>query len=422
MTSGPIAKILEGVARLTSGLGRATRHIAHNEYESRAGRLSTGTHGLVDTDHTHGISGRGFERNRSRYNLTPPLDPARAVGQRRYSKDEFITMWEAKIGRKMTSDELETLDKGCVGVTMLHLGLTGRRHPSTALAFADPVSHRAVARVEEILAPGDIVNKDVNNRQKWLRDSEKKLEHERNQPGATEDSPEVQKALVAVETDRKELEYARLNAADVMADMSKEYEKEMKEIRRESKVEGDKRTFERVSTYAEKIDDILAQKPKDASEFMRMIRADKDLAPLYDIVYELPPGKPSDWETAIYAKHFWSGQEMVTDSSGKLVVSGDNIIQTGATHYPQPNNFTPDEVTGRVDMRLDFSQAKPGFINYDYGFYDTTNGNWWHANHNEANDPDDPMRILQSTSEKFFSGYSDFDSSVICLGLVNKSR
>lgn len=37
------------------------------------------------------------------------------------------------------------------------------------------------------------------------------------------------------------------------------------------------------------------------------------------------------------------------------------------------------------------------------------------------NDPERPMKIYQSSSNTFFGSYQDFDSSVICIGFVDRS-
>lgn len=79
-------------------------------------------------------------------------------------------------------------------------------------------------------------------------------------------------------------------------------------------------------------------------------------------------------------------------------------------------------------MSGDHNWGKPGYANFDYGIYDEQTGSWWHANHADyrvysvGGDPLDPMKVYQSTPERFFSSYSDFDSAVICIGFVKNTE
>jgi len=59
--------------------------------------------------------------------------------------------------------------------------------------------------------------------------------------------------------------------------------------------------------------------------------------------------------------------------------------------------------------------GQPGFVNFDYAFWDEDSNSFWHANHMDYGDPADPMIVLQSTKEKFAQGYRDFDRVVYCI-------
>ncbi|MEV2226817.1 hypothetical protein AB0E01_44340 [Nocardia vinacea] len=198
----------------------------------------------------------------------------------------------------------------------------------------------------------------------------------------------------------------------------------MLDARHEARIAGDTRTFEKVSNYAQKFRDILATKPVNIEEFMRQVKAEPELAQLRGVDDHLPSDNPSEWTPVIYSKHFWSGQEMVRDSNGNLVFK-EGKFETRATNTPDSSRFEPNPTTGQVSMSGDHNEAKPGYVNFDYGLYDEQTGNWWHANHADprvypaAGHPlHDPMKVYQSTPEKFFSSYSDFDSSVIGIGFV----
>ena len=89
-----------------------------------------------------------------------------------------------------------------------------------------------------------------------------------------------------------------------------------------------------------------------------------------------------------------------------------------------PTAFRADPTTRRVDMTGYDYRDRPGFVNFDYGFWDEAVGCFWHANHMEYNPPrpKDPMKVFQSTRDKFAHkltekgetryGYRDFDRVV----------
>ncbi len=113
----------------------------------------------------------------------------------------------------------------------------------------------------------------------------------------------------------------------------------------------------------------------------------------------------------MFAKLFWSNQ----GSWDERVDADDKA-------------FLPDE-KGEVDMtgyrykgRVK-ADKKSGYVNFDYGFWDDTTQCFWHANHMEHKDPEkqkeDPMKVLQSTKEKFAKGYIDFDRIIYCVAEAN---
>jgi hypothetical protein len=78
---------------------------------------------------------------------------------------------------------------------------------------------------------------------------------------------------------------------------------------------------------------------------------------------------------------------------------------TGGKSYPaQPG-------TGRVDMSAYDYKAKPGWVNFDYGWYDEDTGNYWHANEGGPS-----MEVYQSTPTEFAKPYGGFDRQVFCVG------
>ncbi|UAK34560.1 hypothetical protein K8O92_12375 [Nocardia asteroides] len=413
---------LEGTYRGPIGADglRAVGH-GHRELdESNARALERAMDGSASSD---GRSAR----------LAPPLDPHKWVNrhglpetQRQYHVDDYIRMWQRHHGRPMTTREVTVLRLGCVGVTKLHLGqLDLTKVPPANLAFADPSTHRVIQNAEKVLAPGEVANAKVKTYRKLLTEAENTVKKHGMNWSYTDTDGITRSAPDHIRHVKKTLEQAKVEARETWSELAKEHIKEMRDARRDARVEGDMRTFEKVQNYARKFEDILATKPADAEEFMRRVKSDPDLAQLRGVEDHLPPGNPSEWKPVIYSKHFWSGQEMARDSSGNLVKNKDGLIETRAKETPDATRFTPDPTTGQVDMSGDYDQPKPGHTNCDYGLYDEETGSWWHANHGdwrefpEFGDPAlDPMKVYQSTPEKFFSGYPDFDSSVICIGFA----
>jgi hypothetical protein len=114
---------------------------------------------------------------------------------------------------------------------------------------------------------------------------------------------------------------------------------------------------------------------------------------------------PKQW--IVFGMHFWSNQDPDRDKR-KL---------------PDHSAFLPGP-DGKVDMTGYKNRARPGFINFDYGYWDDSTQSHWHANHTDYDyPPDDPMLVYQSTRAKFSHvfeetpgetryGYKDFDREI----------
>ncbi|WP_406265611.1 FHA domain-containing protein [Nocardia sp. NBC_00881] len=389
---------------------------------------AAGSRSVSDEDRQ---TGRGSERL-----LASPLDPQNVVNryglpetQRRYLVDDYIKMWERQHGREMTPEEQKVLFQGCIGVTKIGIGQTELNSlPPMNLAFADPDSHRVIQYAENVLAPGEVANAEVRFWRKRLNEA-KNIVRERGMNWSYEYSDgNISSASERIQYLEDNLERARAEAREIWSDLAKGHIKGMLDARREARIEGDRRTFEKVQNYVQKFKDILATRPADVGEFMRLVKADPELSQLRGVDYHLPTGDPSEWKPIIFSKHFWSGQELVLDSKGYPVVTEGGKVVTRATQTPDPTRFAPDLTTGQVNMSGDHNWGKPGYANFDYGIYDEQTGSWWHANHADyrvysvGGDPLDPMKVYQSTPERFFSSYSDFDSAVICIGFVKNTE
>jgi len=100
---------------------------------------------------------------------------------------------------------------------------------------------------------------------------------------------------------------------------------------------------------------------------------------------------------------------------------------------PDDKAFLPDPKTGEIDMsgyyyepqsrikkdKQTGADIKLNYMNFDYGFWDEASKCFWHANHNQRKDPDDPMIVIQTTRERFVKGYIDFDRIVFCVALAD---
>lgn len=360
--------------------------------------------------------------------LAPPLDLVtdrdpfgRPRTRRAYSKEEFVGMWQVVTGYPVTTAQRAALDRGCVGVTMLRLGLT-EDMPPTNLAFADSRARSTIAGAETVLAPGEVATRKVRYRRAYLAAAHAQLAAVRARYGGNDDCAAVHAEYKRVQDTQYALARARAEARDIWTGIPKADKHTARSARTAAKIDNGHRSFERVSAYAAKFTAILARGPRDTAEFLRAVAADPALALLREVDRHLPSGSPQRWQTVIYAKHFWSGQERLRDHNGEFVYTSTGLRRTHATATPCPTRFVPDPTTGQVDMSGDFLHGKPGHTNFDYGFYDPGSASWWHANHHELGDKDLPMRIYQSAPQRFFAGRTDFDCSVICIGFSHRPQ
>jgi Domain of unknown function (DUF4157) len=95
---------------------------------------------------------------------------------------------------------------------------------------------------------------------------------------------------------------------------------------------------------------------------------------------------------------------------------------TGAPHFlfskrffSDGKDYTPNAATGKVDMSQYSYKAKPGWVNFDYGWYDEASGNLWHANEGGPK-----MEVYQSTPKEYAKPYGGFDKQVWCVAPIQK--
>jgi len=106
----------------------------------------------------------------------------------------------------------------------------------------------------------------------------------------------------------------------------------------------------------------------------------------------------ANWRAVLFAKLFWSNQSDSEDDRK----TGDKDAFKG-----DPEN------DGKVAMDGYLYRSQPGFINFDYGFWDEGSQCFWHANHSMPG-----MQVYQSTKDKFSAGYKDFDRVIFCAGIA----
>jgi len=107
-------------------------------------------------------------------------------------------------------------------------------------------------------------------------------------------------------------------------------------------------------------------------------------------------GQAAGKNAVVFAKLFWSNQNPDSEKRKK----------------PDKDAYKPDD-KGKVDMTDYKYRAQPGYINFDYGFWDDSTKCFWHANHSMPG-----MKVYQSTLDKFSAGYMDFDRVIFCVGIA----
>ncbi|MFI5714264.1 hypothetical protein [Nocardia sp. NPDC051750] len=342
----------------------------------------------------------------------PPLE---GVGQRAYTKDQIVEMWENKIGRSMTPNEIRTLELGCVGISSTFAGHP--LHPPNNLMFSDPVSYPHQFEYEKILAPLDRLNSDMNNARTSLREVREALRIAEEEHGLNPLSSEVRELRKSVKAWEAHVDQIQESAREAAAKLSGDLSM-LKFNREMAMLDHGLNSQELAQNYKQRFEDILHRGPATREEFLQMVAEDLKLSQLRNVEQYLPSGKPSEWDVVMFAKHFYSGQEHVHDAAGNPLYHNGWPV-TRATD-PNPDLFRPDPETGQVDMSGDLCCPKgPGMGNFDFGLYLEDIDAWINANHMEYPDPvrraKDPMKafVQDSMGFHFYGGY--YDSAVIGL-------
>ncbi|MCR9155581.1 MAG: hypothetical protein NXI09_15860 [Bacteroidetes bacterium] len=97
------------------------------------------------------------------------------------------------------------------------------------------------------------------------------------------------------------------------------------------------------------------------------------------------------------AKEFAENLEKsIAANPGNYPKNARPLIFSKRFYSADKNGFLPD-VDGRVDMSSYDYSAKPGYVNFDYGWYRESIGTWFHANHSE------PGMVVYASTLKYYS-------------------
>lgn len=99
--------------------------------------------GVIGAKTMAALDGVASHRNPSDEPIAPKLGENERT--RKFSRDEYIAMWEKKHGRRMTGEERHDLARGCIGVTALNLQGGGTANPPLGLSFGSLDRARQVA-------------------------------------------------------------------------------------------------------------------------------------------------------------------------------------------------------------------------------------------------------------------------------------
>ena len=331
-----------------------------------------------------------------------------------YSRDQVVAAWENKIGRKMTPEEIASLDWGCVGIASMLSGVKGGGHPPYNMVFADPDSYPRQFELERQLRPFEIIherlNDSLNAANKELQDARQRLrDAKKAQNGIGRYLKRTSDAVSAAQArvDRLSETVDDLKARS-RAEASNPGIRRLLRERDEAQAEHSRRSLELVNDVESRLQKILDSKPANKAEFMRLKNEDEVLEHIQGIELTLPDDL-SNVQIVKWAKDFNSGQARYTDGRGNFLYDA-NGQPIGVATDPNPGLFQPDPVTGQVNMAGDIGVAKrPGAGNFD--FNTLVNDNTWadanhmhyppgHPRHDESGIFGGPMEVyLKSESE-----------------------
>ena len=165
-------------------------------------------------------------------------------------------------------------------------------------------------------------------------------------------------------------------------------------------------TFQQALAVSGALNQILASGPT-VQKYGEMVQQHPLLSQLTGVVSALPSRDPALWRAVVFSKRFYSNQNPDWNKRKKA----------------DPKAFKPDKKTGQVDMSGDKNLGRPDpsvgpgedMVNFDYGWYDESNGTWWHANHSQPG-----MKVYESTLGNFSQPLQNFDRQVFSVAMAKK--
>lgn len=299
--------------------------------------------------------------------------------QRRYTFGQYQAMWEKERGREMTTTELATLKRGCIGITVLNLGGAGNPPLDEAYNTFDQ-GHARMKEIEEA----------VNEHPEMTSADAKAAGFNLNFNGRLGDYKAVMFAKLFWSNQQKKPNQEDFNAGAHEWNEDHKWEKAAL-----------------VLPNGMTIEQMMKEQGREAVlEYVE-----------------------NDIGHAAFKK--------LTQANHDENVQDYYLAWARAMEKKDPSAFPVDEATGKVDMTGYMYQSRPkikknkegqdeysgGYVNFDYGFWDDSTSCFWHANHMQYPEGTDqhekqPMIVLQSTRDKFIKGYYDFDRVIFCAGLT----
>ncbi|GAA2825517.1 hypothetical protein [Crossiella cryophila] len=155
-------------------------------------------------------------------------------------------------------------------------------------------------------------------------------------------------------------------------------------------------TFGKAREVQAALNEIIKSKPS-AAQYAAAVRSHPLLSKLENVQRALPADlNTGELTAAIFSKRFYSKQN-------------PNWTDEFAEKMYRAN------ARGQVDMNSYRYVARPGYVNFDYGWYDENTRNWWHANHAEPG-----MKVYQSTFDYYSRDLLDFDRQVFTVAFAKK--
>ena|GEM_PF-2554475 len=298
--------------------------------------------------------------------------------QRKYTFGQYQKMWEEEKGRPMTGAEIATLERGCIGITVLNL--FGGGNPPLGEAFA--TFEQGKARMQHVK---ELIKEHPNMTAADAKEAGLRL----NFSGTLGQYNSVLFAKLFWSNQGKAPNQEDFNKG------SQEWDEE----------------------HIWKKEPLMLPNGKTVDQ---MLTEDGRAATVSYIENELG----------------WAEYEKLNKEQHDKNVAAYYLAWAKAINTGKPEAFPIDGETGHVDMTGYQYQGRTkvekndkgedeyagGYVNFDYGFYDETTDSIWHANHMQYKQGDEkrekqPMYVYQSTVEKFTKGYTDFDRVIFCVGL-----